>query len=154
MDTIDREILKCLRENARMTASAVSAKVNLSVSAVTERIRRLEESGAIRQYTVLLDPEAIQKETLAYMEVTLAHDAGESFCHSVAELDSILRCDYIAEEFDYLLLVQVCHVEELSRLHTTIKGLAGVKHVRLRLILKNQKYSTTALPNLIRKEND
>ena len=51
MDHIDLEILKCLQENARQKASNISQTINLSVSAVTERIKKLEQSGIIEGYT-------------------------------------------------------------------------------------------------------
>ena len=147
MDVTDIEILKCLRENARMTASSVAARVNLSVSAVTDRIRRLEECGAVEQYTVLLNPAVIGQETLAYMEVTLiGSEYSEVFGEAIRKQDAVLRCDYISGEFDFLLLCQVSDVENLSRLHTTVKSIAGVRNVRVRLILRTLKNSTTALP--------
>ena len=49
MDCIDLSILKCLKENSRQTASMISQTINLSVSAVIERIRKLEAKGLIRQ---------------------------------------------------------------------------------------------------------
>lgn len=55
MDSIDVKILGCLKENARQNASAIGEYVNMSVSAVIERIKKLENSGVIQQYTLLLD---------------------------------------------------------------------------------------------------
>ncbi|MGN1074976.1 MAG: Lrp/AsnC family transcriptional regulator, partial [Eubacteriales bacterium] len=55
LDRIDLEILRILKENARTRASAISAKVNLSVSAVIERIRRLEEAHTVRAFTIAVD---------------------------------------------------------------------------------------------------
>ena len=55
MDNTDVLILNALSENARVSASVLSEKVNLSVSAVIERIKKLENSGVIRQYTTVLD---------------------------------------------------------------------------------------------------
>ena len=51
MDKIDIQLLRCLQKNSRAKASDISRQINLSVSAVIERIRKLEESGVIRQYT-------------------------------------------------------------------------------------------------------
>ena len=45
MDTLDREILSCLEQNSREKASVISRKINLSVSAVLERIRKMENAG-------------------------------------------------------------------------------------------------------------
>ena len=46
MDNIDYKILRCLKDNARLTASAISEEINLSVSAVIERIRKMESSDS------------------------------------------------------------------------------------------------------------
>lgn len=48
MDNIDYKILGCLKKNARLTASSISEEINLSVSAVIERIRKMESSGVIK----------------------------------------------------------------------------------------------------------
>ena len=54
MDAIDIKILNCLKTNSRQNASAISEQINLSVSAVIERIRKMESNGIIKQYTCLL----------------------------------------------------------------------------------------------------
>ena len=48
LDSVDKKILACLSENSRMNASAIGTKVNMSVSAVIERIKRLESTGIIK----------------------------------------------------------------------------------------------------------
>ena len=55
MDNIDVIILKFLQENGRETASNISKQIHLSVSAVLDRIHKLEEAGVVKKYTVLLD---------------------------------------------------------------------------------------------------
>ena len=56
LDKIDRKILEVLQNNGRLTNLEVAERVNLSPSPCLRRIRRLEESGVIRQYAALLDP--------------------------------------------------------------------------------------------------
>ena len=55
MDAIDYKILKILQKNARETASNISKEIHLSVSAVIERIRIMEETGVIKEYTIIVD---------------------------------------------------------------------------------------------------
>lgn len=55
MDEIDREIITILKKNSRISASAISKSVNLSVPAVLERMNKLDKQGYITQYTVKLD---------------------------------------------------------------------------------------------------
>ena len=59
LDKIDRKILEVLQNNGRLTNLEVAERVNLSPSPCLRRIRRLEESGVIRQYAALLDPSKI-----------------------------------------------------------------------------------------------
>ncbi|MBQ8165937.1 MAG: winged helix-turn-helix transcriptional regulator, partial [Lachnospiraceae bacterium] len=69
MEKIDIKILGCLKKNARLTASAISEEINLSVSAVIERIKKLENSGLIKGYTIELDQEKLGNDVVALMEV-------------------------------------------------------------------------------------
>ena len=147
MDRTDCEILKCLNENARMTASAIAARVNLSVSAVTERIHRLEERGVILGYSLLLNEKATAMPILAYLEVTLdGTDLIEGFLQIVHSTEEVLRCDHLAGEFDFLLLVQAADVETVHRLHQTLRALCGVKQIRVRFVMNTEKRQTTAIP--------
>ena len=73
MDNIDIKILNLLKQNARMSASEIGEKINLSVSAVLERIKKLEKSGIIKQYTLILDPKLINKDVSAFISIGLDH---------------------------------------------------------------------------------
>ena len=71
MDAIDYKILKILQKNARETASNISKEIHLSVSAVIERIRKMEETGVIKEYTIIVDEKKTGNEMTALMEVSL-----------------------------------------------------------------------------------
>lgn len=73
MDHLDYEILKNLKENARMKASDISKAVHLSVSTVIERIRKMEALGIIESYTVITNDSRIGNAVTALIEVTLEH---------------------------------------------------------------------------------
>jgi Lrp/AsnC family leucine-responsive transcriptional regulator len=107
MDATDKSILDALRENARQSASEISKAVHLSVPAVAQRIKRLEETGVIEQYTVRVSREKTDKKLLAFILVTLGHsDDIADFRRAVALDDNVLECHHIAGEYDYLLKVQ------------------------------------------------
>lgn len=146
MDRTDREILKLLNENARMTASAIATRVNLSVSAVTERIHRLEERGIILGYSLLIDEKAIGKPIRAYLEVTLETARHiDGFLRAVLRLEEIIRCDHLAGEFDFLLLAQAPHVDAIHHLHRTLNALPEVKQIRVRFIMKTEKKQASSI---------
>ncbi|MFR5071643.1 MAG: Lrp/AsnC family transcriptional regulator [Bianqueaceae bacterium] len=70
MDRIDSEIVRLLLKNARISMSEISSCVNLSVSAVSERLKKLESSGMIQQYTTILNPQAFNKDLTVFMLIT------------------------------------------------------------------------------------
>ena len=73
MDILDYRILECLKENAREKSSVIGAKINLSTSAVIERIKKLEAAGVIAQYTAIIDQAALGRELWAFISVSLEH---------------------------------------------------------------------------------
>lgn len=97
MDSLDLKILSCLKNNARAKASQISEEVNLSVSAVTERIKKLEASGVICGYTVVLDQKKLGNDVIALMEVSLVHpryyDRFTGACRAESEYRFLLLHD-------------------------------------------------------------
>ena len=73
MDSIDYEILSCLKENSRENATNIGAKINLSTSAVIERIKKLESSGLIKQYTAIINQSILGRDLSAFITVRLEH---------------------------------------------------------------------------------
>lgn len=91
MDNVDLKILKCLKQNARLTASSISEDIGLSVSAVIERIRKMETSGLIKGYTIDIDQEILGNKMVALMDVSLKHpDDYEGFVEIVHANNNIL----------------------------------------------------------------
>lgn len=146
MDALDKAILACLSENSRITASAIGKRVSLSVSSVTERIKKLEASGVIERYSVLLDNKAIGYNIEAYLEVSLESTYfGESFVSSVCSFSEVLRCDLVAIEYDYLLFVNCEDIETLDILRNRISSIQGVQGIKVRLVLHQHKRSSSPL---------
>ena len=93
MDGIDVKILNALINNSRCNASEISDIVGLSVSAVIERIKKLETSGIIKKYTVILDNALLGKDVSGLIMVSLDHPKyNEGFIKAVVEHDAI--CGY------------------------------------------------------------
>ena len=148
MDLIDKKILDCLRQNARMPASMISEQVNLSVSAVLERIRKLERSGIVRQYTVLLDHKKIGKDLSAFISVSLDHPKhNDQFVASVQKDKRITECHYITGDFDFLLKVIVHSTAALEATLNTIKNIQGVSLTRTLVVFSTHKQDVSVLPD-------
>ncbi|MDT8717382.1 Lrp/AsnC family transcriptional regulator [Clostridium sp. 19966] len=140
MDYMDYKILECLKANSRVKASAISKEVHLSVSAVLERIRKMETSGIIKNYTIVLDENKLGNDTSALMEVSLDHPRFyDSFTEAVKENKNIVFCYYLTGDFDFMLKILCSSSEELEKIHREIKSIDGVSRTKTSYILKNVK---------------
>lgn len=140
MDNLDREILSCLEENSREKASVISRRINLSVSAVLERIRKMEQQGIILGYTVHTDKRSLGLGMQAIMEVGLDHASYyDDFAVMVSRIPEIADCYYLNGDFDFLLKLYARDPEDLEKLHNSIKNFKGVARTRIYTVLKNIK---------------
>ena len=85
MDSLDRQILSILKQNARKKASDISKEIHLSVSTVIERIRKLEAAGIIESYTVIINEQKTGNDLTALMEVSLDHPRSRAQTPTVSD---------------------------------------------------------------------
>ena len=148
MDQIDTRILQCLTQDARINASQISARVNLSVSAVIERMKKLEASGLIRRYTAVIDERMAGYDTQALISVRLEHPKyNEGFLRQVDGHDAVAECYYIAGDFDFLLKVVTRSGKNLEQILNHIKSIPGVSRTRTSVVLSTSKCEVTLLPD-------
>ncbi len=119
--------MRLLQENARITIKEISAKVHLSTTPVHERIKRMEDSGVIKQYATLVDHAKVKKGLMVICYVSLkqhSKNAGVKFIKTIHELNEVIECFSISGEFDFMLKV-ACedmntyydfHVNKLSQI--------------------------------------
>ena len=141
MDSIDQSILNLLSENARTSASEISRRVNLSIPAVSERIKKMEESGLIEQYTVKVNRKQMGYDMLVMIFVSLEHSQYISdFRSTIISYPEVIECHHILGEYDYLLKVLLKDSEELETfLSEKLKSIRGVKHSNTLLLLSALK---------------
>lgn len=148
MDSLDYKILKCLNQNARQKASAIGAKVNLSVSAVIERIHKLEAAGVITGYTVDVDLKKLGQDVTAFMEIGLEHPKYyDSFTAAVKDNPNIISCYYLTGEYDFLIKIVTDSSDSLELIHRQLKSLDGVQSTRTHFALKNVKNDFVFIPD-------
>lgn len=148
MDLIDYKLLTCLKENSRENATNIGAKINLSTSAVIERIRKLENSGVIEGYTTIVNQSIIGRETMAFIYVSLEHPKyNEDFIRLINENTSIAECHYIAGDFDFILKVITQKGKMLEEVLNYIKAINGVSLTRTSVVLSTNKCEVCLLPD-------
>jgi DNA-binding Lrp family transcriptional regulator len=130
LDKLDRELLRLLQADGRLTNAELAQRIGLSASAAFRRLQRLERSGVIAGYSATLDGEAIGKPTTVFIEVTLASQVGtalDAFERAVAACDDVLECHLMSGDFDYLLRVAVADMRDYERVHR--QQVAAFPHV-------------------------
>lgn len=148
MDIIDYEILCCLKENARENATNIGAKINLSTSAVIERIKKMEASGLIEQYTTIINQNILGRELVAFIYVSLEHPKYyDNFVKSINENDFVAECYYIAGDFDFILKVVTYTGHTLEEVIKHIKFISGVSMTRTSVVLSTNKRDVCLLPD-------
>ncbi|MBG9377834.1 Lrp/AsnC family transcriptional regulator [Panacibacter sp. DH6] len=108
LDSKDLAILIILQQNARATVKEISEKIHLSTTPVHERIKRMEESGVIRQYATLLDHAKVKKGLMVICYVSLKQhnkNAGARFIKAIHEMNEVIECYNISGQFDFMLKV-------------------------------------------------
>ena len=148
MDQIDVKILKCLQADARENASLISEKVGMSVSAVIERIRKMESSGLIERHTTIINNLKAGKDVSAVMQIELEHPKyNDDFRVQVQSNREVLECYYVTGEFDFLLKVVTGNTESLERLLDNIKSIPGVKRTLTSVIMSTTKFEPSVSPD-------
>jgi Lrp/AsnC family transcriptional regulator, leucine-responsive regulatory protein len=147
MDAIDVKILKLLQKNARTTASEISSEINLSVSAVSDRVKKLEASGIIQQYTAIINPRKLDKDLTVIMFISLERPKfSDRFVEFVKSEDEILECHYIAG--DYALKIITKNTYTLENLLNRIKGAQGVQKTKTVVALSAAKNNYSVTPEI------
>lgn len=131
MDKFDKAIINELRLNARQSISFISEQVNLSRSAVTERIKKLEQSGVIRGYQVLLS-ESQKQGVSAYFEIQ--HRCAEVI-HIFTTIPEVITCQGITGDMDLLVYVHANSMQRLHEIREFIDAQADIVKIKTHVVM-------------------
>lgn len=129
-DAIDKKLLKLLQIDAKQTTKQLSAKLNLSVTAVYERIKKLEREGVIEKHVVLLNRNKIKKAFVVFCHLKLMQHTKEfisQFEREVVKLNEVLECFHVSGDYDYILKICVENMEEYREFMVT--KLTTLQHI-------------------------
>jgi Lrp/AsnC family transcriptional regulator, leucine-responsive regulatory protein len=127
VEETDRQILRLLARDGRMSFTDLGRATGLSTSAVHQRVRRLEQRGVIRGYVAVVDADAIGLPLTAFISVTpLDPAAPDDVPQRLADLPEIEACHSVAGEENYILKVRVGTPGDLESLLARIRADASV----------------------------
>lgn len=149
LDTIDKSLLNALQGDSKQTTKALSLKLNLSVTAVYERIKKLEREGYIKEYVALLDPEQLDAKLIVFCQVSLSQHTEKivsAFERDILNFPEVVSCFHISGDNDYLIKVMVSNMKAFRQFMvkklTTLDYLGSTRSSFVMSTIKD----TTAIP--------
>lgn len=143
LDLTDIQILEHLQRNGRMKRSELAERVGMTIPAVSERLRKLEERGVIQGYTTLVNARQINLEVTAFIFVmTESSTFFPSIIENARQYDEILECHAITGTGSHLLKVRTVNTASLERLLSKIQAWEGVKNTITNIVLSSPKETT------------
>ncbi len=149
LDDIDKKILQKLQSDSKITNKKLSSELNLSVTAIFERIKRLERNNVISKYVALVKPAEVDKSFMVFCHIKLVQHSKAyviKFEAEVAQLQEVLECYHVSGEYDYILKILVKDMEAYREF--MLNKLTSLDHIgsTQSTFIINPVKSTTALP--------
>ena len=109
-DATDKKLLELLQQDSKQTNKELSNNLGLSVTAVYERIKKLEKEGFIDGYIAIVNKQKVERDFVVFCHVKLVQHSQEfvvSFEKEVKGISEVLECYHLSGDYDYLLKVLV-----------------------------------------------
>jgi|TARA_B100000768_G_scaffold59340_1_gene57367 Lrp/AsnC family leucine-responsive transcriptional regulator len=130
LDAIDTKLLNLLQEDSKQTNKELSSKLHMSVTAIYERIKKLEKAGTIDKYVALVNKQSIGRAFVAFCHIKLVKHSQElvsRFEKEVVIIDEILEVYHLSGDYDYLLKVHVEDMESFRKF--MVSKLTNIDHI-------------------------
>jgi len=145
LDKVDRQILRDLQDNGRMTNVELAGRAGISAPPCLRRVRALEEGGYIRGYHAEVNPEALGFGVTVFAQVGLKSQAEndlKAFEALASDWDEVREIHMLAGETDFLLKIVAADWDSYQKFLTTrLTPAPNVAHVRSSLAIRTAKYT-------------
>ena len=140
LDQVDRDILNILQIDGRSSASHIAEEIAMSIPAVTDRIKKLQESGVIMGFTTLLDHRKVGLDVSAF--ITVISESSSHYSDVVLQANKtpeIVQCFTTTGNGSHVLLAVTENTTSLEKLLRIIQGWPGVMRTETQMILSSYK---------------
>ncbi|KQP15836.1 Lrp/AsnC family transcriptional regulator [Pseudorhodoferax sp. Leaf265] len=145
-DKTDLAILRILLQDARRTLQEIGAEVGLSPTSCWSRIKRLQDEGVIKRYTVEVDPASLGYQDTVIVQLTLeshTEDTLYAFGQVLATIPEILEAYLVSGDYDYYIRIAVRDTRDYERLlREKLYKIPGIRHSKSHFVLRVLKEST------------
>lgn len=140
MDEIDIEILNLLQINSRMSLTDISEKIHMSISAISGRIRKLEQSGFILNYTTLLDYTKLDKDLIAFVNIKFKKNTSVEIIEEFVNAQpDVYECYLQTGTFDCVLKIITKNTATLKNLLSLFNDEIAIEEMQTNIVLKPLK---------------
>ena len=142
LDQVDRDILNILQEDGRSSASYIAEEISMSIPAVTDRIKKLQESGVIRGFTTLLDHRKLGLDVSAF--ITVISESSSHYSDVVLQANKtpeIVQCFTTTGNGSHVLLAITENSTSLEKLLRIVQSWPGVMRTETQMVLSSYKSS-------------
>lgn len=150
IDATDKQLLILLQTNSKQTTRQLALELNLSVTAIFERIKKLEKRNIIQKYVALVDKEKLHKNFIVLCHVKLVQHRKEyitQFEQEITQFPEVLECFHVSGDYDYILKICVHNIEEYREF--MVGKLTNLQHIastQSSFMIKEVKNSTVIAP--------
>lgn len=137
-DNIDRKLIALLQADSRASTTALARKLGIARTTVHERIARLERSGVIAGYSVVLSRDPFAEYAQAVVMLSIAQRQQRSVITRLKNYIEIKTCLSMSGEFDLFLLVEAPRLEDLDELLDEIAEIQGIEKSRSSIVLSRK----------------
>ena len=130
LDTIDKKLINLLQQDSKQTTKKLSLQLNLSVTAVYERVKKLENQKVIEKYVAIINKNKIEKSFLVFCHIKLIQHSKEylnTFEYEVLKLEEVSECFHVSGDYDYILKIYVKDMDAYRNFVVT--KLTAIKHI-------------------------
>ena len=130
LDTIDKKLVNLLQQDSKQTTKQLSLQLNLSITAVYERVKKLENQKIIEKYVAIVNKNKIEKSFLVFCHIKLMQHSKEylnTFEYEVLKLEEVSECFHVSGDYDYILKIYVKDMDAYRNFVVT--KLTAIKHI-------------------------
>lgn len=130
LDLIDKKLINLLQKDSKQTTKMLSLQLNLSVTAVYERIKKLEKEKVIEKYVAIINKKKIEKSFLVFCHIKLVQHSREYvtiFEREILKLAEVSECFHVSGEYDYILKIYVKDMDEYRNF--MVSKLTAIKYI-------------------------
>lgn len=130
LDSTDKKLINLVQQNSKQTTKQLSLQLNLSVTAVYERIKKLEKENIIKKYVAIINKNKIEKSFLVFCHIKLVQHTKEhiiTFEREISKLEEVSECFHVSGDYDYILKIYTKNMETYRDFMTT--KLTAIKYI-------------------------